>query len=56
MQTKTLGLGVGIKHNSSWLGIKNYAPSGYMNNAFDINVTTSKFDGFQVDGGVLRTR
>ena len=23
-----------------------------MNNAFDINVTTSKFDGFQVDGGV----
>ena len=52
MQTKTLGLGVGIKHNSSWLGIKNYAPSGYMNNAFDINVTTSKFDGFQVDGGV----
>ena len=52
MLTKTLGLGVGIKHNSSWLDIKNYAPSGYMNNAFDINVTTSKFDGFQVDGGV----
>ena len=52
MLTKTLGLGVGIKHNSSWLNIKDYAPSGYMNNAFDINLTTSKFDGFQVDGGV----
>ena len=52
MLTKTLGLGVGIKHNSSWLDIKDYAPSSYMNNAFDINLTTSKFDGLQVDGGV----
>ena len=52
MLTKSLGLGVGIKHNSSWLDIKDYAPSSYMNNAFDINLTTSKFDGFQVDGGV----
>ena len=52
MLTKTLGLGVGVKHNSSWLNIKDYAPSGYMNNAFDVNLTTSKFDGFQVDGGV----
>ena len=52
MLTKTLGLGVGIKHNSSWLDIKDYAPSSYMNNAFDINLTTSKFDGFQVNGGV----
>ena len=50
--TKTLGLGVGIKHNSSWLNIKDYAPSSYMNNAFDINLTTSKFDGLQLDGGV----
>ena len=53
MLTKTLGLGVGIKHNSSWLGIKDYAPSGYMNNAFDVNLTTSQFDGFQVDGGLF---
>ena len=53
MLTKTLGLGVGIKHNSSWLGIKDYAPSGYMNNAFDVNLTTSQFDGFQIDGGVF---
>lgn len=52
MLTKTLGIGVGIKHNSSWLDIKDYAPSSYMNNAFDINLTTSKFDGFQIDGGV----
>ena len=53
MLSKTLGLGVGIKHNSSWLGIKDYAPSGYMNNAFEVNLTTSQFDGFQVDGGVF---
>ena len=52
MLTKTLGLGVGIKHNSSWLNIKNYAPSSYMNNAFDVNLSTSKLDGFQIDGGV----
>ena len=52
MLTKTLGLGVGIKHNSSWLNMRHYAPSGFMNNAFDINLTTSKFDGFQVDGSV----
>ena len=52
MLTKTLGLGVGIKHNSSWLNMKDYAPSSYMNNAFDINLTTSRFDGFQIDGGV----
>jgi hypothetical protein len=52
MLTKTLGLGVGVKHNSSWLNIKDYAPSGYMNNAFDINLTTSKFKSFQLDGGV----
>ena len=53
MLTKTLGLGVGIKHNSSWLNIKDYAPSSYMNNAFDVNLTTSKFDGIQLDGGVF---
>ena len=52
MLTKTLGLGVGIKHNSSWLNMKDYAPSSYMNNAFDLNLTTSRFTGFQVDGGV----
>ena len=53
MLTKTLGLGLGIKHNSSWLNIKDYAPSSYMNNAFGINLTTSKFDGVQMDAGVF---
>lgn len=52
MLSKTLGLGVGIKHNSSWVNIKDYAPSSYMNNAFEVNLTTSKFNGFQLDGGV----
>lgn len=52
MLSKTLGLGVGIKHNSSWIGIKDYAPSSYMNNAFEVNLTTSRFDDFQLDGGV----
>ena len=52
MLTKTLGLGVGVKHNSSWINIKDYAPSSYMNNAFEVNLTTSKFNGFQLDGGV----
>ena len=53
MLTKTLGLGVGIKHNSSWINIKDYAPSSYMNNAFDLNLTTSKFNGIQLDAGVF---
>lgn len=52
MLTKTLGLGVGVKHNSSWLNIDNYAPSSYMNNLFDVNLSTSMFNGLQVDGGV----
>ncbi len=52
MLTKTLDLGVGIKHNSSWLDIKDYLPSSYMNNAFDLNLSSSKFDGFLLDGGV----
>jgi len=53
MLTKTLGLGVGIKHNSSWLNMKDYAPSSFMNNAFNVNLTTSRLDGFQIDGGVF---
>lgn len=52
MLTKTLGLGVGIKHNSSWLDIKDYAPSSFMNNAFDLSLSTSKINDFQLDGGV----
>lgn len=49
---KTLGLGVGIKHYSSWLGIKDYAPSSFMNNAFDIGLTSSKYKNVQLGGDV----
>ena len=44
MLTKTVGLGVGIKHYSSWLDIKDYAPSGFMNNAFDISLFSKQSD------------
>lgn len=50
--SKTLGLGVGIKHLSSWLGIKDYAYSGFMNNAFDLSLSSSRFSNLQVGGGV----
>lgn len=50
--TKNLGLGVGIKHFSSWLDIKDYAPSKFMNNAFDISLMSGGLDNLQVGGGV----
>ena len=50
--TKNTGIGVGVKHFSSWLNIKDYAPSGFMNNAFDVSVTTKKFDNLQLGGKV----
>lgn len=50
--SKTLGLGVGIKHYSSWLGIKDYAPSGFMNNAFEVGLTSSRFRDLLVNGNV----
>lgn len=50
--TKNLGLGVGIKHYSSWLDIKDYAPSSFMNNAFDISLTSSKYKNVQLGGKV----
>lgn len=52
MLTKYTGLGVGVKHFSSWLNIKDYAPSGFMNNAFDVSLSTKKFDNLQLDGKV----
>ncbi len=52
MLTKNTGIGVGVKHFSSWLNIKDYAPSGFMNNAFDVSVTTKKFDNLQLGGKV----
>lgn len=53
--TRNLGLGVGIKHYSSWLDIKDYAPSGFMNNAFDLSLTSSKFNNLQIGGRVFYT-
>ena len=52
MLTKTLGLGVGMHHYSTWLGIKDYAYSGMMNNAFDIGLSSSRFKNVQVNGNV----
>ena len=50
--TKNLGLGVGIKHYSSWLDLEEYAPSSFMNNAFDIGLTSSKYKNVQLGGKV----
>ena len=52
MLTKTLGLGVGIDHYSSWLGIKDYAYSGFMNNKFDIALSSKRFNNLQINGDV----
>lgn len=50
--TKNLGLGVGIKHFSSWGDIKDYPLSSFMNNALEIGLTSSKYKGFQLGGDV----
>ena len=50
MLTKTLGLGVGVQHYSTWLGIKDYAYSGMMNNAFEIGLSSSRFKDLQING------
>lgn len=50
--TKNLGLGVGIKHYSSWLDMKNYGPSSFMDNAFDIGLS-SKLNNLQLGGKVF---
>ena len=52
MLSKTLALGVGVQHYSTWLGIKDYAYSGMMNNAFDIGLSSSRFKNVQVSGKV----
>ena len=48
--TKDLGLGVGIKHYSSWLDIQDYAPSSFANNAFEIGLTSSRYNDVQLGG------
>jgi hypothetical protein len=45
--TRNMGLGVGVNHSSSWLNIKNYAPSSYMNNEFNVELS-NKFDDYQL--------
>ena len=41
---KNLALGVGIDHFSSWLNMKDYGPSSFMNNAFDVSLTSSRYN------------
>ena len=52
MLAPNIGLGLGLKHKSSWVNIKNYAPSSYMNNAFDSDVTFNTGDVL-LDFGLL---
>ena len=40
-------LGIGLMHNSTWLDMKGYANSKYMNNAFNISMS-NRFSGFQL--------
>lgn len=46
--TKNLGLGIGLKHYSSWLDIKEYAPSSFMNNAVEIGLTSNGYDDMKL--------
>lgn len=45
--TKRTSLGIGVTHNSTWLGMKNYADSKYMNNAFNVSMS-NRFSRFQL--------
>ena len=45
--TRRMSLGLGITHNSTWLGMKDYDNAKYMNNAFKLS-TTNRFSGFQL--------
>ena len=51
--TKNLGIGVGMKHLSSWLNIKDYAPSSFMNNAFDVSLSYEDMGMYRLEGGVF---
>lgn len=50
--TKELALGVGVNHYSSWLGIEDYGPSAFMNNAFDISLASNRYKNIQLGGNV----
>lgn len=45
--TKRTNLGIGINHNSTWLDMKNYSNTKYMNNAFNISMT-NRFSQLQL--------
>ena len=50
--TKSLDLSVGLKHYSSWLNIKQFAPSGFMNNAVEVGLAKRDFIDMQLRGQV----
>ena len=45
--SRRTSLGIGIDHNSTWLGMKDYPNTKYMNNAFGISMT-NRFSHFQL--------
>ncbi len=45
--SKKTSLGIGVTHNSTWLNMKDYANSKYMNNAFNVSMS-NRFSGFQL--------
>ena len=45
--SKRTSLGIGINHNSTWLGMKDYVNSKYMNNAFKVSMT-NRFSQLQL--------
>lgn len=45
--SNTMSLGVGVNHYSSWLDMKDYKKSSFMNNDFNI-MTVNKFSGGQL--------
>ena len=50
--TKNLALGVGVKHYSSWLDMKEYEPSSYAFNAFDLGLSSTRYKNVQLGGKV----
>lgn len=49
--SRNMSLGVGLKHYSSWLDMKDYKKSSFMNNDFNI-MTVNKFRGGQLRSSV----
>ncbi len=49
--SKRTSLGIAIDHNSTWLGMKNYPDTKYMNNTFGMSMT-NRFSQFQLHSHV----